>query len=472
MNDSQLVACIDDRTTRSSVSAVELTQAFLNHVAAAQPAINAFITVTPELALADARRIDAWRATGTRLPLDGMPLAVKDNIDVAGTRTTVGSKLFEHNVAVRDAEVVRRLRNAGAIILGKANMHELAYGPTSNNANFGAVRNPWDLSRIPGGSSGGSGAALAADQCIGALGSDTGGSIRIPASLTGVSGLRPTLGSVSNAGSFPLSWALDTIGPMARAVDDVFAILSVIAGFDLTDPRSVEPREFPAHGLLPGRLNGLRIGLPRDYFFAGLEPEVASSVRDAIEVFESLGAKAIDVEIPGAAEAWQSNNLIMRAEALALYEHRMKAAPGMIAPDIESRLQLGAEISGVELARCYQYMFEWRHTMRAAFGRVDIVLTPTVDRVAPPIAGGTMLETSVAVSRFTFPWSLAGLPALAVPSAPGANGLPAGVQLASPPWSEPLLYHAGEAFQRVTDWHRKRPPNHRSAALSLRSTSA
>jgi aspartyl-tRNA(Asn)/glutamyl-tRNA(Gln) amidotransferase subunit A len=458
MIDEQLTELIDDPTKRAAIPAIELAQAFLDRIAKALPAINAFITVMAEQALSDARRIDAGRAKGVRLPLDGMPIAVKDNLDTAGVRTTVGSKVFERNVPTRDAEVVRRLREAGAVFLGKANMHELAYGTTSKNLTYGTVHNPWDLTRVPGGSSGGSGAALAADLCVGAIGSDTGGSIRVPAAVNGVSGLRPSYGSVSNRGSYPVSWSFDTIGPLARSVEDVFRIQDAIAGFDPDDPRSVEPHEPPRVALPSGRLDGLRVGLPRAFFFDELEPDVAASVEAAARTLESLGAKLADVTLAGAAESMRVCNLIIRAEALAFYAEHLDATPELIAEDIAARLRLGEAIGGVELAGLYQHMHEWRRAVRALFAGVDLILTPATDSVAPPIEGSTTLTTTATMTRFTYPWSLAQLPGLVVPCAPSAASLPIGIQFVARPWAEPLLRHAGNAFQRATGWHRLRPP--------------
>lgn len=458
MTDEQIGALIDDPVMRTTSSALEFTQLLLERITTSQRAVNAFITVTPDLALADARRVDARRNAGWRSPLDGLPIAVKDNIDVGGVRTTVGSKMFERNVATQDAEVVRRLRSAGAIILGKTNLHELAYGTTSNNATFGPTRNPWDLKRIPGGSSGGSGAAVSADLCVGALGSDTGGSVRIPAALNGVSGLRPTYGSVSNRGTFPVSWSFDIVGPMARSVHDVWRLFAVIMGFDRCDPRAVERAAKFSTDEQPRRLDGVRIGLPEHYFFENVDSEITDSVRAAADIFTTLGAELVSVSIEGAQEANRVCNLIIRAEAFAIYRARCDEHPELIAEDIVQRLRLGADIGGAELAMLFQRMYEWRCGVRELFSNVDLVLTPTTDCLAPTIASSETIATTAVLTRLTYPWSLAHLPALAVPCGLSASDLPIGLQLAARPWEEALLLQAGAAFQRVTDWHRKRPP--------------
>lgn len=444
---------VDDPLARSELPAVEVAQFFLDRIESSQSVINACITITAERALEDARRVDLARQAGTPLPLDGMPIVVKDNIDVAGIRTTVGSRLFENNVATRDAEVVHRLRSAGAVILAKTNLHELAYGTTSRNAAFGPVRNPWDLERIAGGSSGGSGAALGADLCVGALGSDTGGSVRIPAALTGVSGLRPTSGSVSNRGSHSLCWTFDTIGPMARCVEDVWRLLPIMAAFDPADPRCVErPVQRP-----PKRLGAMRIGVPEDDFFKDVDGEIEAAVRAARDVFTDLGADVRSISLPGAGEATRICNLIIRADALALYRVHLEEQPDRISEDIRDRLKLGAQVGGAELASLLQGMFEWRATIREMFAGIDVLLTPTTDRVAPTIESAQTLATTAVLTRLTYPWSLAHLPALSIPCGLSASGLPIGLQIVAAPWDEPCLYQLGVAFQQVTDWHRKRP---------------
>ena len=294
MTDDEIRALVDDPELRTGVSAVELAEAFLGRLEEAH-SLNAMITVTPELALAHAREVDVRRDRGERLPLDGMPIVLKDNIDVAGVPTTVGSRLFAGRVPTEDAEVTRRLRAAGAVILGKANMHELAFGATSANEAFGAVLNPAAPDRIPGGSSGGSGAAVAADLCLAAIGTDTGGSVRLPASLCGVSGIRPTYGAVSNRGVQPMAASLDTVGPLARAVTDVRSLLAVIAGFD---PEDTTSRDRPL--VLDGvdEMSGMRVGVV-EAFLAVADPGVASCVRSLAEMLEELGASLTEVELTG-----------------------------------------------------------------------------------------------------------------------------------------------------------------------------
>jgi aspartyl-tRNA(Asn)/glutamyl-tRNA(Gln) amidotransferase subunit A len=467
MIDKKLEELIDEPRRRREVSAGELTERFLDRIAEAQPSLNAFFSLTAELALADAARVDQARAAGRPLPLDGMPTAIKDNIDVAGVRTTVGSRFFEHTVPSQDAAVVRRLRAAGGIIVGKAALHEFVYGVTCNNPFYGACHNPWDLERIPGGSSGGSGAALAADLCIGALGSDTGGSVRIPAALNGITGLRPTFGAVSNRGVFPISWSFDTVGPMARAVPDVARLYAVLAGYDPEDPRAVEHPIADPLAELEGGVAGMRIGIPTNYFFEEIDPEIEQVVRGAIDAFAQLGAQLSEIAVPDAEAANDACTWITRADALALHCERYERNPELFGEDTLRRLQLGKEVSGADYSAMEQRMYEWRQFMRAVFQDVDLVLSPTTNAVAPPIASAETVSTTAQMTRFTHPWSLAHLPAISLPCGFSSERLPIGLQLTAAPWQEALLMRAGAAYQSVTDWHRKRPPDGNVAKVLL-----
>jgi len=366
---------------------VELAEACLARIEEYQPGINAFLSVTAELALSDAAQVDAARGRGERLPLDGMPIAVKDNIDVAGARTTVGSRFFAERVADQDAEVVRRLRAAGAVVVGKSALHEFVYGVTCNNPFYGPTRNPWNPERIPGGSSGGSGAALAADLCVGALGSDTGGSVRIPAALNGVTGLRPTFGGISNRGVFPISWSFDTVGPMARSAEDVARLFGLMAAYDPEDPRAVEHQHRDPELELEQGIAGLHLGIPSNYFFEDLDPEIEAHVRAAADVFAELGAEVFEVNVPGAELANQICTLIIRADALALHLERYKTQPELFGEDILRRLKLGEQVSGADYAAMVQQMYEWTLAVRNLFVAADLVISPTTNAVIPPIVG-------------------------------------------------------------------------------------
>jgi aspartyl-tRNA(Asn)/glutamyl-tRNA(Gln) amidotransferase subunit A len=459
MTSDDLRTAIDDPGRRAETSAVELTEAFLARIEEVQPVINAFITTTPGLALEDARKVDERRAAGEHLPLAGMPVSIKDNIDVGGVRTTVASKFFEDNVAELDAEVVRRIREAGAVIVGKAMLHEFVFGSTCVNPFYGNCLNPWDTNRIPGGSSGGSGAGIAADLAIGSLGSDTGGSVRIPAHLNGISALRPTFGSVSSRGAFPVGWTFDTIGPMARSMVDVAHLYAVMAGYDIDDPRSTDHPIADPLGALDSGIKGVRIGVPSEFFFDGLEPGIERCVSDAADRFADLGADVFETSVPSSEEANDICSRIIRADALGLHHERYEKQRELFGEDIVRRLALGYEIPGWEFAEMVQWMYEWRREMRRLFhDKVDLVLTPTAAATAPLIDGAEMIATTAKLTRFTYPWSLAHMPAVSLPCGFADNGMPVGVQLGSDQWQEGLLLRAGVAYQGVTDWHRMRPP--------------
>jgi aspartyl-tRNA(Asn)/glutamyl-tRNA(Gln) amidotransferase subunit A len=450
---------IDEPELRSEASAVELTQALLERIDGASE-INAFITVTPDLALADAARMDKLSARGESAgPLHGMPIALKDNIDLAGVRCTAGSDWFRDRVPDRDAETTRLLRTAGAVIVGKTTLHEFAYGATNNNAHYGPCRNPWDLERVPGGSSGGSGAAVGADLCLGALGTDTGGSVRIPAALNGVTGMRHTYGSVSNRGVLPICASLDTVGPLARSAVDMARLSAVMAGYDWRDPYAIAPPANARLALEPGeRLDGLRVAVASAFYFDDVEPAVGANARAAADVLAELGAQIVEIDVSDSKEAMERTTLFSRAEALALHRERLEQDPSRFGDDVRRRLELGYEISGFEVAEALEYMRRYRVRMLEAFETTDMILTPTAPSVAPKIEGSEMIAATAHLTRFCYAWSLAWLPAISLPCGLDENGMPTGVQLAAAPWRDGLLLRAGIAFQRVTDFHRARPP--------------
>jgi aspartyl-tRNA(Asn)/glutamyl-tRNA(Gln) amidotransferase subunit A len=458
LSDQDLRALIDEPDRRPEVSAVELVEAFLARIDAVDPTVNSYISVTPELARSDAERVDRSRAAGRPLALDGLPVAFKDNIDVAGVRTTVGSQVYADRIAERDATVVANLRAAGAVVLGKLHLHEFVYGVTSNNPFYGPCRNPWDLDRIPGGSSGGAGVAVASDLCVGALGSDTGGSIRIPAHLTGVTGLRPTYGAVSSTGAFPIARSFDTVGPLARSALDVGLMLLHMAGRDPTDVRALPGNLQQPDGAGAG---GLRIGVPvSDWFFGDLDPEVERHVRIAAEVLEGLGARIVEVEIPEASVAASNDacSIITRAEAYALHRRVYHEERERLGEDTVRRLELGEAVTGAQFADALQSVYEWRHTMRDVLEHVDLVLAPTALTTAPLRAESETVVTTARLTRLTHPFSVAGMPALSMPCGFDSQGLPVGVQIAAAPWADVSALRAAIAFQSVTDWHRRRAP--------------
>jgi aspartyl-tRNA(Asn)/glutamyl-tRNA(Gln) amidotransferase subunit A len=348
---------------------------------------------------------------------------------------------------------VHRLRAAGAVIVGKLSLHEFAYGGTTQNAHHGNCRNPWDLARIPGGSSGGSGAALAADFCAAALGTDTGGSVRSPAALNGVTALRPTLGRISSAGLFPITWSFDTVGPMARSVSDVAAVYEVLAGLDPTDPRSVEAYHAARGDVTVVDPSRMRIGLPANFYFDEVSPEIVELVRRAAAVLEDLGCTVDEVPIPGAADAEQATRRIIWAEALAIHADRLATNPDLFGADVRRRLSSGEKVSGPQYARDVQTGREWRLALTSVFDRFDVVLTPTAGVVAPLAAETEMIETTRVMTRLTYGWTLGAVPVLALPCGFSSTGLPVGLQLIGRPWAERTLLALGAAYQQETRWH-------------------
>ncbi|MBI2913482.1 MAG: Asp-tRNA(Asn)/Glu-tRNA(Gln) amidotransferase subunit GatA [Chloroflexi bacterium] len=447
-----------DQIRRHKISPVELTDACLERIGRLDGHLKAFITVTRETALQSARQAQQAIAKGNyKGPLHGLPVALKDLFATAGVRTTAGSKIMADHVPAEDAEATARLKAAGAIIIGKLNLHEFAFGATGVNPHYGAARNPWDDSRVCGGSSSGSACALAAGECLAALGTDTGGSIRIPASLCGVVGLKPTFGRVSRRGVVPLSWALDHVGPLARTAEDAAIVLGVLAGKDpLDDSSSDEPVPDYRRGL-KGNLKGLRVGVPRQYFFDNVEPEVLKAVRTAIEVLTKLGAEVAEVSLPHIAEAPAAVTAIMMPEALAYHQRWLAERPQDYGDDIRQRLELGMAFLGMHYVQAQRLreliVQEWRQQV---FDRVDLLATPTTP-VPPPRIEESEVQTTMTLVRFTGPFNLLGVPAISVPCGFTTSGLPIGLQLAARWWQEETVLRAAHAYEQATEWHKRAP---------------
>jgi aspartyl-tRNA(Asn)/glutamyl-tRNA(Gln) amidotransferase subunit A len=448
---SQLIAARE-------LSPVELVGACLARIEQREPRLNCFITLTPELALARARQAEAEiRSGAVRGPLHGIPLALKDLFETRGIRTTAGSLFFKDHVPGADAYVVERLYNAGAVLLGKLNLHEIALGVTNDNPHFGACRNPWDLRRSPGGSSGGSGVALAAGLCTGALGSDTGGSIRIPASLCGVVGLKPTFGRVSLRGVVPLSWNLDHVGPMARCARDAAVLLGVIAGYDPLDPAAADLPVPEYTGALELGVAGWRIALAKDSFFTQADPDVLNAVQAASLVFSDLGARVGEAEIPNGMEAARANGLMVTSDAAAYHRQRLRDHPEMFGSDVRQRLETGAAYTSTEYVLARRLQVEFRHQLERFFEDYDLLLTPTTPVAAPLLESPDAVEQARILTRFTAPFNLSGLPALSVLCGFTSEGLPIGLQLIARPWAEEKLLRAAHAYESATEWRSRKP---------------
>ena len=442
------------------VSPVELTRACLSRIERLNPQLNAFITLTAESALAEAHRAEAdiqqhrWRGA-----LHGIPIALKDLVDTAGVRTTAGSELFKDRVPAADAEVVRRLKAAGAVLLGKLNMHEFAYGGSSAVSFFGPVRNPWSVAHSPGGSSGGSAAAVAAHLCYGAIGSDTGGSIREPAAYCGIVGLKPTYGRVSTRGVIPLAWSLDHIGPMTRTATDAALILHVIAGYDPDDTSSTDtPVQDYAAGL-EAKTSSLRIGIPRAHFYEGLHPEIQAAMDNALSVLGKLTSFQQKIEMPAPND---DAILILKVEAYAYHREYVSKTPELYQPETLKRIRAGAQISGAEYIDARRRLDQSRRSISKVFDAVDLVVTPTTP--VPPFTISELLADldhlrakEVLASPNTRPFNLLGLPTVSVPCGFTTGGLPIGMQITGPPGGDATVLRLARTYEQATEWHKRRP---------------
>jgi aspartyl-tRNA(Asn)/glutamyl-tRNA(Gln) amidotransferase subunit A len=435
------------------ISPVEITEAFLGRIQQIDGRLNSFITLTADSALEEARQAEREILDGRyRGLLHGIPLALKDLYETQGIRTTAGSRFFVDYVPEKDGEVVRRLKSCGSVLLGKLNMHEIALGITNNNPHFGACHNPWDLQRSPGGSSGGSAAALGGRLCLGSMGTDTGGSIRIPAALCGIVGLKPTFGRVSLQGVIPLSWNLDHAGPMGRCVRDVAILLQEVASYDPADPNSVN---VPIENYLEGMekvIPGWRIGLASDQFFTKADAEILDAVETAVHVFTELNAQVERVEIPEGYQAALANGLMTTSDAAAFHQERLQSRPQDFGEDILQRLQMGAAYTSSEYIMARRTQTLLRRQFELFFEDYDLLITPTTPIAAPLIVGPDAVEQARILTRFTAPFNLAGLPALSLPCGFTEIGLPIGLQIVGPYWGEGRVLRAGYAYEQAAGW--------------------
>jgi aspartyl-tRNA(Asn)/glutamyl-tRNA(Gln) amidotransferase subunit A len=451
------------RVAAGEVTARAVTETFLARITSFDRRINSFITVLADRALEDAGKLDAARRGGAPAgPLAGVPIAIKDLVDVAGAPTTGGGhpRFTRHPRA--DAPLVARIRAAGGIVIGKTNLHEFAYGVTNVNRHHGATHNPWDLDRIPGGSSGGSAAAVAAGMCAAAVGTDTGGSVRIPAALCGVVGLKPTFGAVPLEGVFPLGWSLDHAGPIARSVADAALLHRVMADGLRPPPR--------AAGAQP--LAGTRIGVPRSFFWEDLAGEARGPAEAALEVLRGLGASVREIEIPWAAHCGATSALILAVEAVSVHTQGLRAHPEAFGDEVRSRLDRGFFVPGTALLRAQRARAFLTRTFEAAFGSVDVLVTPTTLAAAATIvdaeraAAGAAPSLSLSLTRLTNPFNLTGQPALSVPCGLAVGRLPVGLQIIGRCGGEARVLEVGAAYEAATEWHRLHPPATAAAPAS------
>jgi aspartyl-tRNA(Asn)/glutamyl-tRNA(Gln) amidotransferase subunit A len=449
------------------VSPVEVVQAHLDRIAALDGKLRAFITVMEESARAAAKAAEAALASSERVgPLHGVPVGLKDLYSTKGVKTTGGSKILGDWTPPEDATVVSRLRDAGAILVGKLNMHEFAYGPEGVNPHYGTAWNPWDsvTHRICGGSSSGSGAAVAAGLCPGALGSDTGGSIRIPASLCGISGIKPTYGRVSRAGVLPLAWSLDHVGPMCRSAADCALMLGAMAGYDPRDPTtSVLP--VPDYmAALTGDIKSLRVGVLRKFFVESAGASQRQAMEQVVTTLGELGAKIQDVDLTTAELAAAASTAVLAPEAYAYHERWLKERPAEYGADVRERLRVGAFISGPDYVNGQRARALIRNDVDTALHNLDVLIAPTTPIAATTVGAGEVeingerQPVRPALIRFTRPFNATGHPAASVPCGFTAEGLPIGLQIIGRPFDEATVLRVADAYQRASDWHTRRPP--------------
>lgn len=453
------LARLTERLRAGALSPREAVADSLERIERLDPALNAFLSVRGDEALAEAAALER---TSPRGPLYGVPVAVKDVIDVAGARTTAASRILTEDVAASDATVVARLRVAGAVVVGKLNTHEFAFGATTTSPHFGPARNPWDTDRICGGSSGGSGAAAAAGLVAGTLGTDTAGSVRIPSCLCGVTGLRPSTGRVPNRGVFPTSWTFDTVGPIARTAEDCAILLEVIAGPDPESPGSVDaPVPSYSEGL-SGGVSGLRIGVV-SHLLEGAEPAVADQVETAVRELAALGARVERVDASFLRETEVVTQLVMLPEAAAAHLPWLRTRLEDYGPDVRARLLAGLLLPGTAAVTGQRARRRLWERARDLLRRFDLLASPAMPVTAPRLGeddvllAGGRVPYRLALMPFNSPWACLGLPAASVPCGL-VDGLPVGLALAGRRLGEATVLRAAHAFQQLTDWHERRPP--------------
>jgi len=456
MNALTTISEFSQRIRRREASPVEVTRECLRRTEEFNPRFNAFITVMAESALAEARAAEEEISQGKwRGPLHGIPIALKDLIDTAGVRTTSASALHKNRVPREDAEVVRKLREAGAVIVGKNNLHEFAYGGSSLIGYFGDVHNPWDVNRIAGGSSGGSAASVPAGMACAAIGTDTAGSIREPAALCGCVGIKPTYGRVSSRGVVPLSTSLDHVGPLAACVEDAAIVLQAIAGYDPNDTASVEVAVTDYVSALKDGGQGLRVGVPREYFYDDLDPEVASAMEHALTGIATLGAyiKEVRLEVT-------TDRTLQAAESYAYHAEDVSKHPELYQAETVRRIRSGEKVTAAEYMQKRRELEVARRNIRDVFAEVDLLVTPTTPLPAPTTAelranAEALRPAELRLLRNTRPFNVWGLPAISVPCGFTQGGLPIGLQIAGPHWREDLVLRLAYAYEQATAWHKR-----------------
>ena len=450
---------------REELSPIEVVEAHLERIDALEPTLNSFITLLPERAMADARRAEREIQAGSyRGPLHGIPLGLKDLYYVRGVRNTAGTRIFDDFVPDFDCTVAAKFREAGAVLLGKLNMHPLAYGPTGENLDYGHMHNPWNPELISGGSSGGSGSAAAAGECTLTMGSDTGGSIRIPSALCGLAGLKPTYGRVSRYGLTPLSWSQDHPGPMTRTVEDCALVMNAVAGYDPNDPASADVSVPDYTAALTGDVRGLRVGVPKEYFEAPVDPEVEQAVRRSVEVLGELGASVVEVSWPMYRQSAAISTAVLMAEATAYHRKLVLDRGSQLYAPVRMRIEAGFFISAADYVQAQRARVMFSRQSLELLKQVDILAGPTEPITAHRIGatevqvGGTTVGSIPALTQCTRAFNVNGFPAITVPCGFSESGLPIGLQLAGRPFDEETVLRVAYAYEQATEWHNRRPP--------------
>lgn len=454
----------------ASDSIVDRVERNLGNIRALNDRVRAMITVTDRSAIQLAERQESERKAGRWSGLlAGRTVSLKDVIHTAGVRTTNGAAVDPDFVPAEDAEVVRRIKRAGGIIVGKNNLHEFAYGGTTQNPFYGSCRNPWDIDRIPGGSSGGSGAAVAAGMSTISLGTDTAGSGRLPASLCGVSTLRPTCGAIPNRGVTPVSQFFDTINPMARSIADVALAFIALSGHDANDPFSSVTESSVSLAALDGDVAGLTIGIPRTYFLDEVSPGIIAAFEQWKRAMQDLGARFVEIDLPGSERTPGFFEVLMHTDAAFSMRDVFASKRDLLGKDTAERLEtLGGAYPAVSYAESMVEMMKWQHRVKAAFAEVDVIAHPTTPRVAPTVADLTgTTNVTRGLARFLYPWSLARVPVISTPIGFAEFDMPCGVSIAAPWHREETLFKVGDAYQRVTDWHLRVPQIVKSAESNV-----
>lgn len=449
---------------KKEISPVELVKAHLSRIESLEPKLNSFITLLPEQAMENAKEMEKEIQEGKyRGPLHGIPFGLKDLYYVKGIRNTSGSKLFDNFISQYDSTVAFKLKKAGAILLGKLNLHPFAYGVTGENEEYGHMHNPWNLNLITGGSSGGNGSAVASGECPFAMGSDTGGSIRIPASLCGIVGLKPTYGRISRYGMTPLAWSQDHAGPMARTVEDCAIIMNAVAGFDPNDPTSVSLPVPDYTQALRKEIKGFRLGVIKEAIDLPIESQVRESFWKAVDKLVDLEAIVSELSFPIYNYGSSIASIIQMAEATAYYSELIKKHGDRIYPPVRLRLESGIFISANEYIQAQRARTLFCRQSLDLFKEVDLLLTPTLPTVAFPIGtssvkiGEQKLNVVSLLTQYTRPFNLNGFPAITIPCDFSENQLPIGLQMIGRPFEEETLLRVAYAYEQATEWHLKRP---------------